>query len=249
MRELSEIEKKIIITLLNNGNTLGKLLGNIGKELIIQVNNKEQKVTILKKRILENETLSSNDDLKNFWIERLFFISTLINLLNYLETAGYIISHLLSNENDDEYYIGDDELVNELTKQSIRKVLYELDDKQLISLIIRFCYRVILPTESLKVFVKNRFNTPEQIRFKKNFSIAVIAIIISFLLGLSSLCISIMSVNKSTSLNTIQMNALTNRLDSIYNQIKLNNKDHIMHDFTPDLDSLIYKIYLNLNPK
>jgi len=66
---------------------------DIGKELIIQVNNKEQKVTILKKRILENETLSSNDDLKNFWIERLFFISTLINLLNYLETAGYIISH------------------------------------------------------------------------------------------------------------------------------------------------------------
>jgi hypothetical protein len=214
MRELSKVEKEIVSKIVNDGNTLTKLLGGISQELVISVDSKNKKVIVLVKNHKGGE-LVNKSGLQDFFIKRLYFISTLIHLLEYLEKDGYISTHLLSNINTDTSNIGDKSLVEDLKKEETNTIEYEIPDSYLVDNLIKYALRIIISTEALKQFVKNGFKTEDQIQYRKNYNIAVFAIILSFFLGIASIWISICSMNKPTMVESKQMEQITHRLDSL----------------------------------
>lgn len=233
MRELSKIEKEIISKLVDDGNTFTKLLGGISQELVISVDSKNKRAIVFVKNH-EGGELVDKSGLKDFFIKRLYFISTLIHLLEYLEKNGYISTHLLSNVNPDTSFIGDKSLIEDLKKEETNKIEYELQDSYLLDNLVKYALRIIISTEALKQFVINGFKTEDKIQYRRNYNIAIIAIIISFLLGIASIWISICSVNKPTKLESKQIQQITNRLDSLfiyeksYHHLNLKLKEQIL---------------------
>lgn len=226
MRDLSQTEKNIIDRLLHKGISLEMLLGNVCNDLIVKINRPERQVSLIRKKDKIQESSDVANDMSDFWIERLLFISTLMKLLDYLEQNGYIISHLLSNTNDPIYFVGKSKLIEELKDNSTSRTTYDFDDIFIIDQIIKYCYRVIFPTEALKILVKNNYKTQDEIRFSTNYRLTIYAILVSLFIGLSGLCISIISLRKPTTINSNQINELSRRLDSIYLQTKM-DRNHI----------------------
>jgi hypothetical protein len=215
MREISDQEKKIIEKILGDGFTLEKLLGNIMNDTIVIINRSQNTAQLIRKKNSEYGKSDISDQFVRYWIDRLLFISTLIKLLTYLEDNGYIITHLISNVNDFEYSIGNSKLRQDVRNNSISTVTYDFDDEFIIKQLTRYIYRIIKPTESLKVYVKNGYKTWDQVRFEKNYKVAVIAITISLFIGISSLLISLISLNRSITINDSQFKEISNKLENI----------------------------------
>lgn len=216
MRSLSKIEKDIIIQLVNQPTTLENLLGNINKDLVLLVKKTEKQVALIKVTSKEGDKTDIANEFARFWLQRLLFISTLIKLLYYLEQNGYIISHLLTFEDDQPYYLGKlREKVN-LQEISTPDNMYYFDDEFLIDQITKYSFRIIYATEELKLYYHNGFKTPEELRFKKSYTLAKTAIAISLIIGLLGFSISIINLRRPTKLDGYQYNEFIRHLDSLH---------------------------------
>lgn len=237
MRELSKVEIGIINQFKQRGRSLSELLGGIGKELIIKINKEKRSFNILIKNC-DDGRLVDSDGLNDFLTPRLIFITTLIKLLGFLEINGYLVTYSW-NQADIVKYFGDESLINEINTNETNCIKYVIDDEELTNLIIRFGYSYIQPTESLKLYINSGYKTPEQIRFRKTHRITIFAIILSFLVGISSLWIAISSFKKPITIDEKQFNILTEKLDSI------NNNEREVHKvFILVKDSIEKKIKL-----
>ena len=216
MRRLSKTEKLIIKELNShrNGNTLINLLGGISKDMVLDINRKTNEVTAIAVNYETGRPVDQSG-LDDFFIKRIYFINTLLKLLVYLEKEGYILTYLISNTHDDKRLIGDLELVEQINSSRTKTITYKFDNDFVINSLVNYRDPIIISTEELKNFERENFKTQEQIRFKKTYVISIVAIVISFLIGISSLWISIYSLRKPLRINQNQLDSITIRLDRI----------------------------------
>jgi hypothetical protein len=220
MRQLSSSERETIKHLVEKPTTLENLLGNINDDLVFRINKPQKEVVLLRVKPEIGKTTDIANDFASFWLQRLLFISTLIKLLHYLEQNGYIISHLLTYEYNEPYYLGKLREHFNRSEVSLNDNTYKYDDEFLIEFITKYCFRIIYPTEELKIYVRNKFRTPEEIRFSKTYHLAIYAIIISIIIGIGGLLIAIFDSKDSIQLDEYQYKEFTNRLDKIYLNMK-----------------------------
>lgn len=192
MRSLSKTEQEIITEIVDHQpTTLEKLLGNVNREFLLKIIKAEKKVSLIRVNPLSGGTADIVEDFAVFWIKPLLFISTLVKLLYYLEQNGYIVSHLLTNEVDESYFVGKLRESNHFKVANQLKNTYDYDDVFLIHQLTKYSFRIIYPTEALNSYVTNGFKTPEDLRFNRTYNLAKMAIAVSLLIGIAGLCVSI----------------------------------------------------------
>ncbi|WP_430973011.1 hypothetical protein [Sunxiuqinia rutila] len=223
MRNLSKIEKEIIknINAHKSGNMLTGLLGCIAKEMIIEVNKITRVVTAT---ALNSELLSGagEKELEDFFFKRIYFINTLFTLLTYLEKEGYIVTYTLSNKHPDSRLIGESDSIHQFKTQGAQAGRYNFDNDFIINSFINYRDSLIVSTEELRLFEKNKFKTKEEKRFRINVRISIAAIIVAFLMGLFGLLASIENQGKPLKINQAQIDSIAVRLDRIIkNQKKI----------------------------
>lgn len=216
MRHLSKVEKEIIneINSNKNGIILKGLLGGYSKEFALEIDKKNRTVKAIIPNSKDGRKVNT-EGLKYYLLKRIYFLNTLLKLIIYLEKEGYIVSYILSNIHDDKRLIGDEELLNKVNSSEVSTSTYDFDDDFVIDSLINYRDSYIISTEELILFEKNNFKTQEQIRFRKTHNISIIAIMVSAFIGISSLWISIASLNRPVIINQNQLDSITTRLDSI----------------------------------
>jgi len=224
MRNLSKTEQAIITEIVNHQpTTLEKLLGNVNRDFILKINKSVKKVSLIRVKPSSEGRADIAQDFAEFWLKPLLFISTLVKLLYYLEHNGYIISHLLTYEEDKPYFVGKLRESNNYTEAILPKNTYDYDDVFLIHQITKYSFRVIYPTEALNAYVTNGFKTPEELRFNKTYNLTKVAVAVSLFIGIAGLCVSIIKHGQAVNLDDKQYGDIIDGLDSIYYQV-ISNK-------------------------
>ncbi|GET25838.1 hypothetical protein [Prolixibacter sp. NT017] len=211
MRHLSKVEKDIIKEINSRkGSSLTQLLGHYSKEFVLEIDKKAMAAKAIIP-IREGGKIESEEAFIDYFLNRLFFLNTLLKLLTYLEKEGYIVSYILSNIHDNKRTIGDEELKEELETLGKRARPFDFDDPFVIESLVKYRDSYVISTEELLLFQRNSFQTQEQIRFKKMYWLSWAGVIVAIIIGIFSFRSSI----KPITINQNQIHSITTRLDSI----------------------------------
>jgi hypothetical protein len=156
MKQLSDFEKKIIKEVIKIDNTIGGLnvLGNIIDDelfpnLYFELRSENNCPLMIEQTYLESLTNNfGSSGLSEFLKRQQEKFLLLVRLFQYLESENYII---FSGKID----------LNQLGSITVgaKYVAYRIPDPEIVKLIFKFSKLVIIPTDSLKQFVKNGFKT------------------------------------------------------------------------------------------
>lgn len=111
---------------------------------------------------------------------------TVVNLLAYLESNGYVNTYL-------EATPGPQERFGQLV-QGNQFIPFTLPDKKLTELLLDYSLKSILVGEPLLEFVNDGFRTKDDKSFRKNFRLALGSLFASVVIGLIGLCFSYRSL-------------------------------------------------------
>ena len=105
----------------------------------------------------------------------------------YLENQGYIASYIMTHDAyKTEWSFGQG--ADEDLKLSI-----PFPDHELVKNLINYLFKEIIPLEPLKDLAAHNFVAPEERRFRKQYKLAITAIAISIIIGLSVITLNIKS--------------------------------------------------------
>lgn len=183
MRVISNLEKKIINRICEGHTHISILLTDHIPDILLSIDKDNEKVELhLDKVTNENqekllENLSSQT-------EKIIYI---IKFLLYLENEGYALTGYFSHGRYSKPKIGLPHLREKFDRD--RESFFHLDftDERMNKFIFTYSDLEIFPIHQLTEFKQNNYRTKEDIRHNQIITVTVIAIIISLLLGLTSL--------------------------------------------------------------
>lgn len=211
MKHLSSVEKEIVNQLFKTKNiTIVKLLGNYTNDIKIKIDKTSNKVYLMG---FNKQIQSSNcSDYIDFFLPKIIFISTLVQLLEILEKEYYIISHSFTRK-EKNYYI-DNEFNKTISDDEC--VSYEIGNSKIKRLLIHYSDCIVLKNNTLDEYVLNKYKTKDEIRFEKTYKISILALILSFIVGVGSLIIPVITkttdatnINNADTLKTMTKNRYT----------------------------------------
>lgn len=239
MRHLNDFEKDIIRRIVyisnnidnpNYASVIDHLL--VDKEVVLNFTNSSVSVNT-DFRFYQQDTLI--EEVKKITLE----LVTTINLLEELEKFGYVLTFLKDKPNNPtifgQFVIGN------------TPVKYDLVDERIINLLLDYSVKTIIVRPSLQAYVKNNFKTNEEIKEeqerisqaedlrinKRNLKIAMWALIISIVLGIYEIYLGHQEVKygkmqveqeQDVKLNDIQLQDLTNKIETTSRQVELTAK-------------------------
>jgi len=136
-----------------------------------------------------NWVIDSVDDLEEI-------IAILVKLILYLEGKGYVASYKVTEEERKEEFIFGQGIVDNL------KISMPFPDIEIVKLLIEYLFKEIVPLEPLKDLASHNFIPPEERRFRKQYRLAVTAILISIIIGVSVITLNIIAQNKNTEVSS-----------------------------------------------
>jgi hypothetical protein len=200
MRALYDIEKQFIEVLVHHSNRglipsiaslVDGILGNTDVYLDFQNRLVELRfdVSIYSQGVLTETARNLSAELV-----------TVVNLLTYLESNGYVNTYL-------EAQPGPHQRFGRLI-QGNQFISFTIPDKKLTDLLLDYSLKSILVGEPLLEFVKDDFRTKDDIAFIKNFKLAIGSLVVSVLIGLAGLVFNYVSLSP-TAIDQSSINQIT----------------------------------------
>ena len=217
MKTFDKIERKLIKTIAEDermgGNIISLLDDYLDKTHII-INIKERKITL--NLDIQNKKPTPKEE--EWCIKKLkqlqYQIIVALNLINYLEKNGFITTYKPTNVLQNIIPFG--------KGLNIYSIPYSFPDSKTNDLLIKYVKNEIIASPDLKVFVSNKYQTKYDLRFIRQMRVAWTGIIISFAIGLFSICNSRQSrikndkqITKINSLLDQQIAAQSNMLNNL----------------------------------
>lgn len=168
MREFSKFEKELL-TRINNGkgNMLPNLIDPYLNDVSISINSND------KCTILFQEHTALDWDVTDRVVEIESIIIQSVNLIKLFEDKGYLFTAKRGKVTYPFKY--------GRAAENWTKISYEYQDEKISKLLADYSIKEIFVTPELDVFIKNNFKTREEIRFNKQFKLALCAIGVAFL--------------------------------------------------------------------
>jgi len=215
MRKLTGQEKEIVKKIsVSDHIYIDHLFSEIIKECRISCNfaDNEIKIHYLNSTGKESPTLKTPE----IAFKEIFVIAKLLQLL---DSYGLILTveRTLNKAIDDSYSVGNYEIKEPCSS-------YNFGDKRLKQLFISYVTVEIYPTEELKLFVKNRHRTQEQIYQIRTLWATWAGIGVAFGLGLFTIFKDQMETKR-------EIETMKKEIDSV------KQKDHVMEDYIDHLKS------------
>jgi hypothetical protein len=169
MREFTDFEKQLI-RLINSGqgNNLPNLIDPYLRDVSISVNTQTNATTI----IFE----TANQQQINNLIDRVSDIEAIIiqsvNLIKLFEDKGYIFTYTRANQIQNPFTYG-------TAAVNLPSTPYVFPDQRVSELLTRYSIQDIFVTPELAVFIKDDFIPRDEKRFRKQFRLATIALIVA----------------------------------------------------------------------
>jgi hypothetical protein len=168
MREFSEFEKELIRRINSrDGNMLPNLIDPYLRDVSISISQTE-KCTIL---FQEGTILNLEIEDRVFEIESIIIQS--VNLIKLLEDKGYLFTIKRGGVTYPFKY--------GTAAENWNTISYDFPDERISQLLANYSIKELFVTPELNVFVENNFKTREEIRFNKQFKLALCAICVAFL--------------------------------------------------------------------
>ncbi len=169
MREFTEFEKQLIKRINSGqGNNLPNLIDPYLSDVSISVNTLTNATTI----IFE----TANQQQINNIVDRLADIEAIIiqsvNLIKIFEDKGYIFTYTRSNNIQTQFTYG-------TAAVNLPSTPYLFPDQRISELLTRYSIQDIFVTPELAVFIKDDFIPRDEKRFRKQFCLATIALMVA----------------------------------------------------------------------
>jgi hypothetical protein len=221
MRTLDQDEKNFLLELVKKDEQLGPI--NLASLIDPMLKNKEIHLVYKTQKAevrFDKETFLNNPDLVPIVRATSWSLMKYVKLLEYLENTNQVY---LYQEGDfpEVFTYGQIPIGNPV-------ITSEIKDPSVIPGLIYMSYRTVVLSQSIKDYVKNNFQTQEDIKHNQNLTLGKIALVISVALGLISIFISVhyASVDKEqdVKINSNQVESLIINQDKntrmIINQIE-----------------------------
>lgn len=140
-------------------------------------------------------------------------IAVLVSLVGYLEQNGYIALYEQTPgafKSTWHYGTGD---INSIT------ITNPISDNEIVKLLIKYMFRELVPLETLKELVKNKFCSTEEIRFNKQYRISMFGISIAVIIGVSSIVFNNKLLNQRATLEKHSQDSMLYELEEIHNAL------------------------------
>lgn len=169
MREFTDFEKQLIRRISSGqGNNLSNLIDPYLRDVSISVNTQTNATTL----IFE----TANQQQINNLIDRVADIEAIIiqsvNLIKLFEDKGYIFTYTRANQIQNPFTYG-------TAAVNLPSTSYAFPDQRISELLTRYSTQDIFVTPELAVFIKDGFIPREEKRFRKQFRLATIALIVA----------------------------------------------------------------------
>ncbi|NQV17212.1 MAG: hypothetical protein HQ534_01520 [Armatimonadetes bacterium] len=224
MKIYTDFDKKVIRYLIKNikypalshiGNLLNPYLDNAHIEIdCYKCNVKLQVKCKLSKQDVDRAIWASWASEKISNLENV--ILSLVNILQYLEKNGLIIIYTRAKQAKSIVQYG--------KKLGNNWLNFDFPDKRVIDLLIQYAGKNIIATNELITLEGNKFISTDEIRFKKQYCNTIIAIILSFIIGIMSIVFNIISSNQASrqiKVNNRRYNNLQDRINMVDSLISL----------------------------
>jgi hypothetical protein len=195
MKTFDQFERTIIDKIVNNpilGRNIINILDDYLEKTSVDINISTRTVD-LKFEIQSTQPTHAEKD----WIinEKLPEIQVQIiqtlNLINYLEKNGFIITFKTTNVPQKQHQFGKG-------ANNLGSIGYTFPDPKTNDLLIEYVDKEIMPSPDLAEFVTNKYQTKDDLRYKNQKCATWIGIFISLIVGIFSICFGIYSIYQSS---------------------------------------------------
>lgn len=187
MRRFSKEEREIIERLVA-GQGFARNIINLLDQSLRDVRFVVERDTLSSRLLFEGVGAEPTEDETGRMIERQEEISKTVllcvSLIQYLVNNSLALTHQPANSDTKDITFGQGAV-------NVKAGACELNDKALAFLVVEYADKEIIPTYQLVALVEDKFETPEEKRFKKQMLVAWSAIAVSIAIGLAGIFLNV----------------------------------------------------------
>lgn len=221
MREFTEFEKELIRRIgSRKGNNLPKLIEPYLLDVKISVNIE----TNVSKIIFDTDYNEQIDKTPHRIAKIEEIIIQSVNLIKLFEDKGYIFTYTSANQIQNPFTYGDANI-------SPSSISYSFPDQRISELLTRYSIQEIFITPEIAVFIKNGFIPRDEKRFRKQFLLAITALIVAISGVFTNLYFNIKKefFSVGQKIENTQFKILLNHLDA-RKSVNANHKESLINN-------------------